>query len=149
MYDGGEIVIVNNIIFKNRFADHASLTGRPCIVLSDYNDKMTLIPLTSRKPRDKESKNCVITIKNTDIESERLGFKSKQTEYSNVSSMFQKTLRHYEVVAYVKLKRYFELLNEIERMRLENNSLCSEYYKDIYQDLEYQRNNLELILKKK
>lgn len=149
MYDGGEIVIVNNIIFKNRFADHASLTGRPCIVLSDYNDKMTLIPLTSRKPRDNESKNCVITIKNTDIESERLGFKSKQTEYSNVSSMFQKTLRHYEVVAYVKLKRYFELLNEIERMRLENNSLCSEYYKDIYQDLEYQRNSLELILEKK
>ena len=149
MYDGGEIVIVNNIIFKNRFADHASLTGRPCIVLSDYNDKMTLIPLTSRKPRDNESKNCVIAIKNTDIESERLGFKSKQTEYSNVSSMFQKTLRHYEVVAYVKLKRYFELLNEIERMRLENNSLCSEYYKDIYQDLEYQRNSLELILEKK
>ena len=39
MYDGGEIVIVKNIQFKNRFADHASIGGRPCLVLSDINDK--------------------------------------------------------------------------------------------------------------
>ena len=148
MYDGGEIIIVNNIIFNNNRADHASIKGRPCIVLSDYNDKMTMIPLTSSKPKSRRKNNYFVEIKGEDIESERFGFKSKKIEYSNVSSMFQKPLRHSEVLAYVKLKRYFELLKEIENMRLERNRLCSECYNEIYQDLEYQRKTLELIFKK-
>ena len=145
LYDGGEVIFVRNIVFRNRYADHASLIGRPCIVLSEFNDTLTLLPMSSSK----RNKNYNVSLDETDFSDLKYGFKPKQKEYIDLSSMFQRELRHYEIVALLNLKRYYELLQEIEEKRLENNQFCSECYKDVYQDLEYQRKQLELILKPK
>lgn len=145
IYDGGEVIIVRNIVFKDKLADHASLKGRPCIVLSEFDDKLTLLPMSSKK-RKKEYNS---TIDGSDFSDIRCGFKVKRKEYIDLSSMFQREMRHYEIVALLNLKRYYELLQEIEEKRLENNAYCSKCYMDIYQDLEYQRKQLEMILKPK
>ena len=108
LYDGGEVIIVRNIVFRNRYADHASLIGRPCIVLSEFNDTLTLLPMSSSK----RNKNYNVSLDETDFSDLKYGFKPKQKEYID-------------------------------------NQFCSEFYKDVYQDLEYQRKQLELILKPK
>lgn len=145
IYEGGEIIIVRNIVFRNRYADHASLVGRPCIVLSEFDDKLTLLPMSSSR----RNKNYNVSIDKEDFCDLKFGFKPKTKEFVDLSSMFQKDLRHHEIIALIKLKRYYELLQEIEEKRLEDNQFCSEYYKDVYQDLEYQRNQLEMILRPK
>ena len=145
MYDGGEIIIVKNIQFKNRIADHASLGGRPCIVLSDINDKLTMVPLTSREPKYNE---YTLSIPKKHIKNENPSFIKKPVSYLNLESMFQRELRFYEIQAYVTLKKYFALLQEIEEKRLEDNPFVSDMYEEIYQDLEFQRNQLKMILKK-
>ena len=144
MYDGGEIIIVKNIVFKDNLADHASLKGRPCIVISDFDNKLTLLPLSSKKPRGKRVQDTTI-IYSDDFE-DSTGFVPKQKEYVNLTNMFQRDLRYYDVLIYLKMKRYYELLLEIEEKRLENNPLCSEEYTSVYQDLEYKRNELKLKL---
>ena len=145
MYDGGEIIIVKNIQFKNRIADHASLGGRPCMVLSDINDKLTMVPLTSREPKYNE---YTLSIPKKHIKNENPSFIKKPVSYLNLESMFQRELRFYEIQAYVTLKKYFALLQEIEEKRLEDNPFVSDMYEEIYQDLEFQRNQLKMILKK-
>ncbi len=145
MYDGGEIIIVKNIQFNDGHADHASLKGRPCMVLSDMYDKLTMVPLASTHTNF--SRNTLILTKNQ-IEGADSKFPFKPISYLNLNSMFQRELRYYEIRAYVALKRYYDLLQEIELRRLENNPKVSEIYKEIYQDLEYQRNQLKLILRK-
>lgn len=148
MYDGGEIIIARNVKFENRIADHASLRGRPCIIISEYNDKMTLLPISSKKTIDKEKRFYSLELAQSDIE----GKKSKrklEIEYIKLLSMFQTQLRYYDVVGMLKLERYYRLLNEIESRRLEKDLCCSEYYKEIYQDLERQREELGKILKLK
>ncbi len=145
MYDGGEIIIVKNIQFKNRIADHASLGGRPCMVLSDINDKLTMVPLTSREPKYNE---YTLSIPKKHIKNENPSFIKKPVSYLNLESMFQRELRYYEIEAYVTLKKYFALLQEIEEKRLEDNPFVSDMYEEIYQDLEFQRNQLKMILKK-
>lgn len=149
IYEGGEIVFIRNITFKNKYADHASLNGRPCVVISEFNNKLTLLPLASSIPKNTSDKSQTIFIKKEDIDIEKKCFKPKEKEYVNLGSMFQQELRFYDVVALVKFRRYLRLLEEIELKRLENNPICSEYYKEIYQDLEYQRNKMELTLRRR
>ncbi len=143
IYDGGEIIIVKNIVFKNKYADHASLIGRPCIVLSEFDDKLTLLPMSSKNRNGYYN----VSIKDEDFSDFKYGFKPKEQESVDLSSMFQRDLRYYDIIALLELRRYYRLLQEIEEKRLESNPNCSEYYKDVYQDLEYQRKQLELVLK--
>lgn len=147
MYNGGEIVIVKNIVFNDNRADHASIWGRPCIILSDFNNKLTMYPLSSSAPISSKTKLITATINKSDLEKVKK-FKPKEKSYINLHSMIQEELRYYDIVAYLKMKRYYELLCEIESKRLENNKYCGDFYKDIYQDLEYQRNKLKLVLKR-
>jgi hypothetical protein len=145
IYDGGEIIIVKNIVFKNKYADHASLIGRPCIVLSEFDDKLTLLPMSSKNRNGYYN----VSIKDKDFSDFKYGFKPKKQESVDLSSMFQRDLRYYDIIALLELRRYYRLLQEIEEKRLESNPNCSEYYKDVYQDLEYQRKQLALVLKHK
>ena len=149
MYNGGEIIIVNNIMFKNRYADHASLVGRPCIILSDYNDKITLLPLTSEDSYSYENRINTVVFCSDDYESVKKSFKLKKKNYANLSSMFQRDLRYHDIVAYLSLRRYAKLLEEIEEKRLEYNKYCGDIYKEIYSDLEFQRNELSMLLTRK
>ena len=146
MFDGGEIIIVRNIVFNNEYADHASITGRPCIVLSDYNDKLTLLPMSSSEAR--ENSNTVIVTKKQ-IVCNNTNFRKLPIAYVNLNYMFQKDFINYKVWAFLTDKRYYRLLNEMEEKRLEKNPRVSEYYKEIYQDLDYQKSELKRILKEK
>lgn len=50
MYTVGSIIIVKNIIFKNgdEAVDHSHKFGRPCLVVSLFEDKVYFIPLSSK-----------------------------------------------------------------------------------------------------
>lgn len=54
IYDNiGKIIIIKNLSFKDFYreipqADHCALTGRPCIILTEIEDKMYILPLTSK-----------------------------------------------------------------------------------------------------
>lgn len=149
MYCGGEIIKVKNIIFRNKFADHASLVGRPCIILSEYNNKLTLLPLTSSTSGAKDVEGFNVKFEKSDFENCKRCFKPKDESFANLSSMFQRDLRYHDILGYLKLKRYYELLKEIAERRLEESIYCSEVYKDVCSDLESQRSNCEIILRKK
>lgn len=149
MYCGGEIIKVNNIIFKKKFADHASLVGRPCIILSECNNKLTLLPLTSSTSNAKDVVGFNVRFEKSDFEDCKRCFKPKDVSFANLNSMFQRDLIYHDILGYLRLKRYYELLKEIAEKRLEESMYCSEVYKDICSDLEYQRNNCEIILRKK
>ena len=50
MYTVGSIIIVKDIIFKNgdEAVDHSHKFGRPCLVVSLFEDKVYFIPLSSK-----------------------------------------------------------------------------------------------------
>ena len=147
IFEGGEIIFIKDIQFRNRYADHASLSGRPCIVLSEFNDKLTLLPLSSSKSANHEF--YTERFVHRDFKFESLGFKAKKEEFANLLSMFQKDLRYYDVVSQLTLKRYLKLLLSMEKKRLESTEPCDEIYRSIYQDLEYQKDCIERKLVKK
>ena len=71
MYNGGEIIYVRNVIFNDNSADHSTINGgRPCIILSDWNDKITLLPLSSKEAISNKEYN--ICINKTDLEEKRV-----------------------------------------------------------------------------
>jgi hypothetical protein len=146
MYYGGEIVIVRNIVFDNIYADHASLSGRPCIVLSEYNNKLTMLPMSSSQARD--NSNTIIINKNH-IERYNSNFHKYNTSYVNLDYMFQRDYVNYQIVALLTEDRYYTLLEEMEEKRLDNNPRVCEYYREIYEDLQSQKHELKRILKEK
>lgn len=50
MYSVGSIILMKNLVFKNgnKCFDHAYKCGRPCLVVSLFNDSVYFIPLTSK-----------------------------------------------------------------------------------------------------
>lgn len=144
MYYGGEIIIVKNIVFDGNRADHASLGGRPCVILSDVNDKITMLPLTSRKLDNSEFS---VEFTKNQIKCDNSQFRKKDRTYINLLSVFQRELRFYDIEAHITDKRYYRLLGEIFEKQLEYERKCMEIYREIYPDLEKQREELRLILK--
>ena len=147
IFEGGEIIFIKDIQFRNRYADHASLNGRPCIILSDYDDKLTMLPLTSSI----SSNHGFYTEKflPSDFKYQTRSFRIKNDEYANMLSMFQKDLRYYDVVSQLSLARYYKLLISMEEKRLEKIEPCNEIYRSIYQDLEYQKEQIQRKLVRK
>lgn len=146
MYNGGEIIIVRNIVFDGHRADHASLGGRPCVILSDVNDKITMLPLTSSKSPNNSGFNVEFT--KNQIKCDNPQFRKKDKTYVNLLSIFQREIRFYDVDAHVTDKRYYRFLEEIFEKRLEYERKCREIYREIYPDLEKQRDELRIILKR-
>jgi len=149
MYDGGEIIIINNIIFNNNQIDHAYFKGRPCIVISECNDKLSLLPLTSNYPKStNDRQNTAIFFRNDFFDSTG-SFKLKQVSYSNLSSIFQRELRYYDVVSRISYIRYARLLKEINEKKLDRYGLCKDIYLEISDDLRNQNEEYSLLFRKK
>lgn len=145
MYDGGEIIIVRNIVFNNNMADHASLNGRPCILLSEADDKVTFLPMRSTLPKTDFCYNT--EIRKGSVQCLRKHFYKKDISYVNFVSIFQRETRFYEVVARVFEDRYYKLINEIMSHKMNEVPECADIYESIYDDLERQRGSLRLLLK--
>ena len=147
MYNGGEIIYVRNVIFNDNSADHSTINGgRPCIILSDWNDKITLLPLSSKEAISNKEYN--ICINKTDLEEIRKKSSIRYRSYARLLSIFQRDLRYHDIVARLKLDSYYRLLCEIDNKRLEMGLKCSEIYQEIYNDLEYQRNKCKSLIRK-
>ena len=147
IYEGGEVVFIKDIQFKNRFADHASLTGRPCIILSEFDDKITMLPLTSRKP--KNDSLYIERIAPKDFVYTTNGFKVKDEEYVNLLSLFQRDLRYYDVVSRITLRRYLKLLLEMEKKRLFALEQTEEAYNSAREYFLAKKEEIELTLNRK
>src|SRR5574344_1570904 len=68
MRELGEIASFRNLVFKRTGVDHASITGRPCIVLSENRDNLFLLPLSSHYPFDETILKYRHGINTSDIE---------------------------------------------------------------------------------
>lgn len=135
LYDNiGKIIIVNNIVFIDKFlnrkvADHSSLTGRPCIIIDEIDDKMYLLPLTSTLYYGKFKKHQFIIHKFDIINSD---FPKK--EYVELTPIIKRDL--FSGADYGELTpiAYYQLINSLRKLyNLDEHKkyLDLELYKEI------------------
>ena len=65
MYSVGSIILMKNLVFKNgnKCFDHAYKCGRPCLVVSLFNDSVYFIPLTSKIYKQRYREGIVLNDK--------------------------------------------------------------------------------------
>lgn len=145
MEEYGDIILVKNIVFNNGLADHASLQGRICMIVSDANDTLTLLPFTHTKPNTID-KN-IYRLSKDDLLGRDPSINYYDDEYLNVTSLFQREIYYYDRMAQITERKYYYLLKRILEANLENNNYCSDIYLDIKEDLLEQKNYLKKKLK--
>ena len=145
MEEYGDIILVKNIVFNNGLADHASLQGRICMIVSDANDTLTLLPFTHTKPNTID-KN-IYRLSKDDLLGKDPSINYYDDEYLNVTSLFQREIYYYDRMAHITERKYYYLLKRILEANLENNNYCSDIYIDIKEDLLEQKNYLKKKLK--
>lgn len=141
MANNGDILLVKNIVFNDGIADHASLTGRICLIISDCNDKLSLLPFTHIKPKNLRR---VFMLNDKDLLNKKKSVNYYKNEYIKLDGLFQREIYFYDKIARINEIKYYLLLEKLFKLDLSNNKYCSGVYCDIEHDLLRQKNELKL-----
>jgi len=145
----GKIVIVKNISFKDTKdgilqADHAALSGRPCIIISDSLDKMYLLPSTSNQKKRKYIEEYF------ELTEENFNYTFLKTNPSfiKLSRIIEKEIFFGQDYGEISPTSYYELLKSFIKCQEKHKN--NELYDLIKNDINDQVINLEkrLALKK-
>lgn len=145
MKDYGDIILVKNIVFNDGLADHASLQGRICLILSDANDVLTLLPFTHNQP--KTTNKYIYKLRKEDLQGKNNRFNYYENQYLRINSLFQREIFFYDRVAHLNEEKYYYLLVKIVGANLEKDEYCGKIYTDIKEDLIEQGKYLKKKLK--
>lgn len=107
----GEIGIFKNIRFRY-YIDHAALNGRPCLVLSEINDKIYLLPMSSSGPNEKY-KSYSFPISRGQIYKQAWFPHSKTNINISLSDIIEKDLWGYFGVGLVNYDVYYDIISKL------------------------------------
>ena len=132
MQDLGDVILVKNIIFNNGQVDHASLQGRLCIIVSNIDGIVTLLPFTHRKPKYISE---TFEFSKSDLINKNGNARFYDRGYINVTALIQRELYFYDKMARLKEIRYYFLVKKLLLSHLEDNEKCGETFSFIKDDL--------------
>ena len=106
----GKIILVKNIVFTNKenikVADHSALKGRPCIIITETEDKMYLLPCCTSGDKYKKYK---MVVKPTDT----LDRRWHKESYVSLNSVIEMNIFFNTSYAELTPLAYYKLLKNV------------------------------------
>ncbi len=144
----GEVAIFKNLVFNNGIADHASLKGRPCLILADLEDKFYIIPLSHSKDKFIDKEYYYEIPKDKLIKNPYKPFDTR-TQFFNFTGILEMDVFGINPICNISEKEYYKIIKQLLMLDFHAYPKVYERVEKIRDDLTKQEVILEKKLKKK